>query len=88
MIRCPHQVRKEKSNGFAKIMELFTFMRDVVTNKQTWSSDEQKMMTIVKTRSEGIITAFTPEIDTRDRDERAGKIRCLVQTILARALGF
>jgi hypothetical protein len=82
------QVRKEKSQGFAKMMELFEFMRDVATNRSTWSSDEQDMMNIVRKRSENIIEAFTPDIGMQDKTERAGKISVIVQTVLARVLGF
>ena len=82
------QVRKEKSQGFAKMMELFEFMRDVATNRSTWTSDEQNMMNIVRKRSENIIEAFTPDIGMQDKTERTGKISVIVQTVLARVLGF
>ena len=82
------QVRKEKSQGFTKMMELFEFMRDVATNRSTWTSDEQNMMNIVRKRSENIIEAFTPDIGMQDKTERTGKISVIVQTVLARVLGF
>ena len=70
------------------MMELFQFMRDVATNKQTWCSEESKMTKIITARSEIIVTTFNPEIDLGTKAERVGKIRSFVQTVLSRALGY
>ena len=82
------QVKSEKATGFRKTMDMFEFVRDVILRPNSWESKEGELVSLVKLRSDHIVSAFSPEMEKRAKDEQVGKLACVVQTILSRALGY